>query len=137
MIINIWQHICSKCLNLVTHTPTRYCPRFFDQVGHQTIHASIGNRHFFTLSCNHQTYQNYEQSRQKLDTFLENKVLYLLEKCPILSDLFIILVTLTMTLFSEKVVISNRCIRGLMPNLIKKSWTVSSPYTQIVVNTPQ
>ena len=25
---------------------TRYRPRFFDQVGHQTINASIGNRHF-------------------------------------------------------------------------------------------
>ena len=32
-----------------------------------------------------------------------------------------------MTLFSEKVLISNRCIRGLMPNLIKKSWTDSIP----------
>ena len=30
---------------------------------------------FFTLSRNRQTYQNYEQSRQKLGTFLENKVL--------------------------------------------------------------
>ena len=28
-----------------------------------------------------------------------------------------------MTLFSEKVLISTRCISGLMPNLIKKSWT--------------
>ena len=24
-------------------------PRFFDQVGHQTTNASIGNRHFFTI----------------------------------------------------------------------------------------
>ena len=31
-----------------------------------------------------------------------------------------------MTLFSEKALISNRCISGLMPNLIKKSWTVSN-----------
>jgi hypothetical protein len=30
-----------------------------------------------------------------------------------------------MTLFSEKILISNRCISGLMSNLIKKSWTVS------------
>ena len=50
-------------------------PRFFDQVGHQTKYVSIGNRHFFTMSCHRQTYQNYEQSRQKLGTFLENKVL--------------------------------------------------------------
>ena len=39
-----------------------------------------------------------------------------------MSALFIILVSLTMTLFSEKLLISNRCISGLMPNLIKKSW---------------
>ena len=42
-----------------------------------------------------------------------------------LMRLSIILVDLTMTLFSEKMLISNICIRGLMPNLIKKSWTVS------------
>ena len=30
---------------------------------------------------------------------------------------------LVLALFSEKVLISNRCISGLMPNLIKKSWT--------------
>ena len=31
-----------------------------------------------------------------------------------------------MTFFSEKVLIFNRYIRGLMPNLIKQSWTDSS-----------
>ena len=41
----------------------------------------------------------------------------------------LILVDLTMTLFSEKMLISHRCIRGLMPNLIKKSWTVSNTQT--------
>ena len=40
--------------------------------------------------------------------------------------LFIILVSLMMTIFSEKVLISNRCISGLMSNLIKKSWTDSN-----------
>ena len=30
------------------------------------------------------------------------------------------------SLFSEKMLISNRCISGLMPNMIKKSWTVSN-----------
>ena len=49
-------------------------PRFFDQVGHETMYASSGNKHFFTKSCHCQTYQNYEQSRQKLGTILENKV---------------------------------------------------------------
>ena len=46
---------------------------FFDQVGHETKYASSGNKHFFTKSCR-QTCQNYEQSRQKLGTILENKV---------------------------------------------------------------
>ena len=53
---------------------TRVHPRFFDQVGHQTNNASSGNKHFFIKSCHRQTYQNYEQSRQKLGTILENKV---------------------------------------------------------------
>ena len=39
-----------------------------------------------------------------------------------MSALFIILVDLTMTRFSEKMLISNRCIHGFMSNLIKKSW---------------
>ena len=26
----------------------RVCPRVFDQVGHDTIYASSGNKHFFT-----------------------------------------------------------------------------------------
>ena len=52
----------------------RVGPRFFDQVGHETTYASAGNKHFFTKSCHRQTYQNDEQSRQKLDTILGNKV---------------------------------------------------------------
>ena len=44
-----------------------------------------------------------------------------------LARSFIILVALTRSLFSEKMLISNRYISGLMPNLIKKkSWTVST-----------
>ena len=35
------------------------------------------------------------------------------------------MVGVTMTSFSEKMLISNRYLRGLMPNLIKKSVTVS------------
>ena len=53
----------------------RYRPIFFDRVGHETMYAPSGNKHFFTKFCHHQTYQNYEQSKQKLGTFLENKVL--------------------------------------------------------------
>ena len=51
----------------------RVRPRFFDQVGHETMYASSGNRNFFTKSCHRQTYQHYEQSQQKLGTILENK----------------------------------------------------------------
>ena len=54
--------------------PQRYRPRLFTQVGHQTMYAFMGNKHFFTKQCHRQTYQNYEQSRKKLGTFLENKV---------------------------------------------------------------
>ena len=43
--------------------------------------------------------------------------------------LFIILVGLTMTLFSEKVLISNGCISGFMSNMIKKSWMDSIVHT--------
>ena len=39
----------------------RVRPRFFDQVGHEILYASSGNKHFFTKSCHRQTYQNYEQ----------------------------------------------------------------------------
>ena len=42
--------------------------RFFDRVGHETMYASSGNKHFFTKSCQCQTYQNNEQRRQKLGT---------------------------------------------------------------------
>ena len=53
---------------------SRVRPRFFDQVGHETMNASSGNKHFLTKSCHRQTYQNYELSRQKLGTNLENKL---------------------------------------------------------------
>ena len=59
----------------ITDVVARVRPRFFDQVGHQTTNASIGNKYFFTKQCHCQTYQNYEQSWQKLGTFLVNKVL--------------------------------------------------------------
>ena len=44
---------------------SRVCPRFFDQVGHESMYASSGNKHFFTKSCHRQTYKNYEQPPQK------------------------------------------------------------------------
>ena len=45
------------------------------------------------------------------------------------TRLFIILVSLTRSLFSEKMLISNRCISGMMSNLIKKSLTDSTVYS--------
>ena len=54
----------------LTNGWSRVRPRFFDQVGHEPMYASSGNKHFFTKSCYCQTYQNYEQSRQKLGTIL-------------------------------------------------------------------
>ena len=38
----------------------RVRPRFFDQVGHETIFASSGNKHFFIISFHRQSYQSYE-----------------------------------------------------------------------------
>ena len=54
---------------LLSDLHNRYSPRFFDQVGHETMYASSGNKHYFTKSCHRQTCQNYEQSRQKLGDF--------------------------------------------------------------------
>ena len=48
-----------KVSNKVVRNRVR--PRFSDQVGHETMHASSRNKHLFTKSCHHQTYQNYEQ----------------------------------------------------------------------------
>ena len=45
-------------------------------------------------------------------------------KC--LRRLFIILLSLTMTWFSETTLFSTKCTHGFMSNLIKKSWTDST-----------
>ena len=60
------------------------------------------------------------------------KMLYFLK---FLSALFIILVGLTMTRFSEKMLICNRCIHGFMSILIKKSWTDSSNQSRALILT--
>jgi hypothetical protein len=52
----------------------RVLPRLFDQVGHKTMYTSSENKSLFAKSCHRQTYQNYEQSQQKLGTNLGNKV---------------------------------------------------------------
>ena len=55
---------------------SRVRPRFFDQVGHETIYASSGNKHFFTKSCHCQTYHNYEQPCKKDLKNLSFKVIF-------------------------------------------------------------
>ena len=45
---------------------SRNRPRFFEQVGHETMFVSSRNKHFFTKLCHRQTYQNYEQPPQRL-----------------------------------------------------------------------
>ena len=49
------------------------------------------------------------------------------------EGLFIILVGLTMICFNEKMLIFNKCRLGLMPNFIKKSWTVAVLFHLIVI----
>ena len=108
------------------------------------MYASSGNKHFFAKSCQRQTYQNYEQSRQKLGTFLENKVI---SKTSFNKIFFLKILIFKSTWFSkkclifvgsvhnfgrsdgdisEKMLISTRCIRGFMSNLVKKSWKDST-----------
>ena len=40
--------VLSEALIALQDTQIRDRPRFFDQVEHQTINASIGNKHFLT-----------------------------------------------------------------------------------------
>ena len=61
-------------------------------------------------------------------------VLYFLEMCPFLSALFIILLGLTTTLFSKKILLSNTRICGFMPNLHKKCWMVCNIYARLRKN---
>ena len=80
----------------------RYHSNFFVQVGLITTYSAIGNHNIFT-----KTYVNYVLALQRS---------------------LIILVGLTMTWNSEKMMISYNCIRGFMPNSHKKSWMVSKQY---------
>ena len=47
---------------------------FFIELGMKPFMHLVEISIFFTKSCHGQTYQNYEQSRQKLGTFLVNKI---------------------------------------------------------------
>ena len=44
----------------------RFLSKFVDRWAHETMHTYIGNKHFFTKSFRHQTYQNSKISWQKL-----------------------------------------------------------------------
>ena len=63
---NIWCTYNTIITTKEIYLDTRYRPRFFDQIGHQTTSAYIENKHFFTKSCHRRTYQNYEQPPQSL-----------------------------------------------------------------------
>ena len=65
----------------------RVRPRFFDQVGHETMYASSGNKHFCTKSCHRQTYQNYEQPPQSLQN-LYFQSFFGIKNLPNLSEFF-------------------------------------------------
>ena len=123
---------------------------FLDQVGYENLYASSGNKHFFTKSHRCQTYQNYEQppwtsqnsylqshfsvlkigrifpKKKFYEEYLTSwpifKTLYFLKLFPIFVGSVHNFVSLTITLFSEKILVCNRCIRGLMPSLIRKSY---------------
>ena len=79
----------------------------------------------------------HKKKTQEDRAFTEWRTLLLrsvFQKCAqFLSALFIIFVNLTMTLFSENVLISTRSISSLMPNLIKKSLTDSKVQSQAFI----
>ena len=61
------------------------------------------------------------------------KILYFLKMCPTFCQLCSeFWVGLTMALFSEKMLISTRCIRGFMSNWIKKSWKDSNNHNVVL-----
>ena len=53
-------YISYDCFSII------YLSRFFDRWAHETTYAYIGNKHFFTKACHHQTYQNSKISWQKM-----------------------------------------------------------------------
>ena len=85
----------------------RYRQRFFDQVGHQTMFAYVGNKHFFTKSCHRQTYQNYEQPPHRLQNSYFQSLffckVYLTRRSTFTNEIFWKLWFLKFTLFSKNV----------------------------------
>ena len=76
---------CHK-FSLKPHTAdccTRVHPRFFDQVGHETMYASSGNKHFFAKSCQTKIMSRAYKKWAQFLKILIFKVLYFLKLCPI------------------------------------------------------
>ena len=83
-----WVRVCYLCNTKpiyndpvgVNNLNSRYRSRFLNQVVHQTTSAFIENEYFFTKSCHHQIYWNYEQPPQSLQNlyfesnFLASKI---------------------------------------------------------------
>ena len=72
----------------------------------------------------------FQKRTVSAETIRGNTVLSFLK---FLSALFIISVGLTMTLISDKMLISYKCIRGLTPNLVK-SWIKTTKNCQFLDN---
>ena len=47
MVLHVWKENWKLDNLLTVRKDYRDRPRFFDQVGHQTTYAYIGNKHFF------------------------------------------------------------------------------------------
>ena len=68
---HIWVKLKKKCKSRKKKLAgkrmySKHRPRFFEKSNYK---APIKNKNFFTKSCHHQTYQNYEQPHQRLQNF--------------------------------------------------------------------
>ena len=122
---------------------TNHVTDFFDQVGHEPcmhlVEISIFSLNNVTaLSVLPKLWTDpikIGHILRKYSTYFKNQHWNMTLKIRILQcswRLFVILASLTVTLFSEKLPISNICICGFMPNSIKKSVTVSTLSAQCI-----
>ena len=114
------KHFFTKSCHCQTYQPTKNGPIFRKQSTSKFSKNAINkswspNLIFFT-----------EKNQKDSIDFWCSKMTLNVRILQSLRRLFIILVGLTMTWFIEKMLIFNICRHGLMPNLIKKSWTVSN-----------
>ena len=98
------------------------------RIGSGTSARAALHQSFFSITNQQNLSDFFSVNNIKIgDKLLKNKFFENQKCAQYLLALFIIFVGLTMTWYSKKMSISNRCIRGLIPKLIKKSWTVSKP----------